>query len=232
MTINTAWARLLVATGMGAVLLISPAGAEMVLSQVIIDLQPEQLTRGDVEVWNNGKDRMYVSAEPFEIRNPGGPAEQRVAADDPELSGILVSPQRLILEPGERRMVRIAAIGERPAVDRVYRVAIKPVAGKITASGSALNVFVGYDALVLVRPAALKGDVVGERDGNTLTLRNEGNTSQELFDGRQCDAAGARCQALPGKRLYAGTVWRQTLPFTTVVTYRSTTGASVRSRTF
>lgn len=210
----------------------SMAGAEMVLSQVVVDLLPGKPPRDDIEVFNDGPERMYVSAEPFEIVGAGTPDERREPATDPDRSGILVSPQKLILAPGERRTIRIAALGERPAKDRVYRVAIKPVAGPISAAQSALKVFVGYDALVLVRPETLSGDVVGERKGRSLTLTNAGNTAQELFDGRQCDAAGKDCRALPAKRLYPGVSWQQTLPFDTPVTYKAGIGPTIRSRQF
>ena len=171
-------------------------------------------------------------ADPFEIRNPGTPQEQRIPAADPEQSGLLVAPQRLVLEPGERRLVRIAATGERPAADRIYRVAIKPVAGAITADRSALKILVGYDTLVLVRPAQFTGDVTGQRNGKILTLANAGNTSQELFDGRQCDASGKDCRDLPAKRLYAGATWSQPVPFDTPVSYKASIGGTVRQRTF
>jgi P pilus assembly chaperone PapD len=210
----------------------SLARAEMVLSQVIVDLLPGKPPREDIEVWNDGPDRMYVLAEPFEIRGAGTPAEQRVPAGPPDESGLLVSPQRLVLAPGERRTIRIAAIGEPPASDRVYRVAIKPVAGQVSAEQSALKVFVGYDTLVLVRPRQFTGDVEAERSGRTLTLRNAGNTAQELFDGRQCDAAGAHCQALPARRLYPGASWEQTLPYETPVTYKAAIGPTIRTRQF
>ena len=206
--------------------------AEMVLSQVIVDLLPGQPMRDDIEVHNSGEERMFVAADPFEIRAPGTPAEERVAAPDPEESGLLVSPRRLVLEPGERRTIRIAAIGGRAATDRVYRVAIKPVAGAVSADRSALKVFIGYDALVLVRPERMAGDVAAERRGRTLVLRNPGNTAQELFDGRQCDAAGANCQPLPAKRLYPGAEWEQTLPFDTPAAYKIAAGPAVRERQF
>jgi P pilus assembly chaperone PapD len=210
----------------------SLAQAEMVLSQVIVDLMPGKPLRDDIEVWNDGPERMYVAADPFEIRNPGTPQEQRVPAADPEQSGLLVAPQRLVLEPGERRLIRIAAIGERPAADRIYRVAIKPVAGAVTADRSALKVLVGYDTLVLVRPAEFTGDVTGQRAGKILTLANAGNTSQELFDGRQCDASGKDCRDLPAKRLYAGATWSQPVPFDTPVSYKASIGGTVRQRSF
>ncbi|MBT2133020.1 hypothetical protein KK137_01630 [Croceibacterium sp. LX-88] len=210
----------------------STAQAEMVLSQVIVDLLPGKPPREDIEVWNDGEERMYVSAQPFEIRAAGTSAEERVPAGVPEESGILVAPQRLVLEPGERRTIRVASIGDRAAADRVFRVAIKPVGGPITADVSALKVFVGYDTLVIFRPEEFTGDVDGQRAGRTLRLVNDGNTAQELFDGKQCDASGSNCQELPSKRLYPGAVWEQTLPFETEVTYKSAVGPTVRERRF
>ena len=224
-----------VAIALSALLVLASAGpamGEMVLSQVIVDLLPAKPPRDDIEVWNDGDERLYVSAEPFEIRAPGTPAETRAPAGTPEESGLLVAPQRLILEPGERRTIRIALIGERPPSDRVFRVAIKPVAGPVSASTDALKVFVGYDTLVLVRPEGPTSEIEGQRASRTLTLRNTGNTAQELFDGRQCDASGADCRALPAKRLYPGATWEQILPFDAEVTYRSSIGPETRERRF
>jgi P pilus assembly chaperone PapD len=209
-----------------------PARAEMVLSQVIVDLIPAKPPRDDIEVWNNGPDRMYVSATPFEIRNAGTPAEQRIAAGDPDASGLLVSPRKLVLSPGERRTIRIAAIGDRPRSDRVFRVAITPVVGPVTADESALKVLVGYDALVLVRPEQFAGDVTAERHGTTLILRNAGNTAQEMFDGRQCNREQTDCRSLPAKRLYPGESWEQTLPFASPVSYKAAIGAKIKQRSF
>lgn len=208
------------------------ARADMVLSQVIVDLQPGNPPRDDIEVWNDGAERMYVSAEPFEVLAAGTPEERRVPAGTPEESGILVSPQRLVLEPGERRTVRIAMIGERPAIDRVFRVAIMPVAGMVSADASALKVFVGYDTLVIVRPDQLAASIEAQRSGRTLVLRNTGNTAQEVFDGKQCDSAGSGCRALPAKRLYAGAVWEQTLPFDAPVSYKAAIGPRISQQEF
>jgi P pilus assembly chaperone PapD len=227
---------ILVRAGLVLVVTLGLAGwahAEMVLSQVIVDLLPGKPPREDVEVFNNGPERMYVSAEPFEILKAGTSGEQRVPiVPDPEQSGILVSPEKLILAPGERRTVRIAAIGERPATDRVYRVAIKPVAGPISADQTALKVFVGYDALVLVRPAQFTGDLTGKRVAKELTVTNASNTAQELFDGKQCDPTGKNCRSLPAKRLYSGVSWQQSLPFDSPVTYKAAVGPIIRDRTF
>lgn len=204
----------------------------MILSQVIVDLHPDNPPRGDIEVFNDSDERLYVAADPFVIENPGLQNELRVAAGRPDVSGLLVSPQRMVLAPGERRTIRIALIGERSPTDRVYRVAIRPVTGDVSSEANAIKVLVGYDTLVIVRPEEFTGDIVGERDGEKLILRNSGNTAQELFDGRQCDETGRNCQALLSKRLYPGATLEQSLPYATPVEYKTAIANSVRKRVF
>lgn len=221
-----------VLAAMAAFGLAAGAHAELVLSQVVVDLGPGKPAREDIEVFNSGDERMYVAAQPFTIVNPGAPDQQREPAVDPDRSGILVTPQKLVLEPGERRLIRIAATQPRPATDKIYRVTIKPVAGEVSASTSALKVFVGYDTLVIYRPETIGGAVEGQRSGGQLVLTNNSNTAQELFDGKQCDAAGANCQALASKRLYPGGTLTQALPYDTKVTYQIGIGDKVSSVTF
>ncbi|MGN3975235.1 hypothetical protein [Tsuneonella sp. SYSU-LHT278] len=206
--------------------------AELVLSQVIVDMAADKPPTEDIEVWNDSAERMYVQAEPAEILHAGTAEEQRIAAGDPGAAGLLVSPRRLILAPGERRTVRVASVGTRSTSDRVYRVAIRPVTGPVSVETTAIKVLVGYDVLVIVRPETRTGEVIGERRGHTLVLRNESNTSQEIFAGRQCNADGTDCRALPAKRLYPGNSWEQTLPFPTSVRYSVSSGAAMTTRDF
>ena len=217
---------------LAATLAATPVQAEMVLSQVIVDMKPDAPAVQDVEIWNDGAERLYVAVDPARIDDPGGPGEARVAEPDPAARGLLVAPQRLVLEPAERRIVRVAAMSERGPRDAVYRLAIRPVAGAIGASGSALKVFVGYDALVLVRPAKIAGEVTGVRQGRLLTLRNESNTAQEVYDGKQCAGDGEGCRALPAKRLYAGASWAIELPYDGSSEFAVTDGTTSRRTRF
>lgn len=179
------------------------ASAELVLSQLVVELTPGTSSRVDVEVWNNDPDRSFVSVEPREIIAPGTAAESRRDDPDPEKLGLLVSPSRMILEPGQRKLLRIAALRGADH-ERVYRVTVKPVVGQLSAEKSGLKVLVGYDLLVLVRPAQAKVLVSGTRSGGTLTLHNGGNVSVELTEGKACAPQGKGCDELPGGRLYAG----------------------------
>lgn len=199
-------------TVVGAFLLTTPARADLVLSELIVDLQPGKLMREDVEVWNNSPERSYVSIEPREIINPSLPSQSELKDPDPEKLGLLVEPSRMILEPGQRRLVRMAVISPEPDRERVYRVTIKPVLGVIRADDSGLKVVVGYDVLVLVRPAQPAAHVTASRIGRKLMFSNSGNVSVEVIDGRQCTSVRKQCAELPGKRLYPGASWTVDLP--------------------
>ena len=208
------------------------ARAEMVLSKVVVELGEGRAASDDIEVWNDGPETIYVVAEPSEIVSPGTVAERRERVVDPTVSGLLVSPQRLVLQPGQRRQVRIAHVLAQPARDRVYRVTIKPVAGALVARGDAVKVFVGYDVLAIVRSAKVAGEVKGVRVGRTLRFENSTNTSWEIYDGRQCDASGRDCIALPATRLYSGAEWKVELGRDTRVAYKLTDGRTVVTRAF
>lgn len=203
-----------------SVTLATPAAAELVVSQLVVEFKPGASRTSDIEITNNSTERSYVVVEPREIVNPSSPSERPVTTPDPGKLGLLVSPARFILEPQQRRTLRIAAIGPAAERERVYRVTVKPVTGEVTGSESGLKLLVGYDLLVLVRPAAIRTDIKVERSGLGLTLTNGGNASVEITEGKQCDDKGANCQTLPGKRLYAGASWTQTLPRPTGGQYR------------
>lgn len=201
-----------------------PAHAEMVLSQVIVDLQSGRPSRDDIEVWNGGTDRMYVLVEPSRIQSPGTSDEQRITNPDPAITGLLATPSRMVLEPGQRKVIRLAALLQRDETERVYRVTIKPVAGPVSSESNAIKVLVGYDVLVLYRPEHVTGTVTATRIGQKIVFHNESNTAQELFEGRQCDTSGQNCLTLPATRLYAGAQWSVNLEYDTPVEYRLTSG--------
>ena len=194
-----------------AILSSTPASAELVLSELIIDLQPSKSARRDIEVWNNSPERSFVVIEPRLVENPGLPQQAFRRDPDPEKLGLLVSPQRMILEPGQLKLVRIGSLLGSSNREQVYRVMVKPVVAGLQSDEPGLKIEVGYDVLVMVRPAQPNPQVAGVRNGRELSFQNLGNVSVELVDGRQC-ADTRNCSALPGKRLYPGAYWTVKLP--------------------
>ena len=184
----------------------SVAQAQIALNKIILDFSGND-TRQDVEVVNNGEETAFVVVEPARIESPGTSAEQRITSRDPDELGLLVTPNRLVLEPGERKLVRLAVIDPATSVDRIYRVTVKPVLGEVSATETALKLLVGYDLLVMVRPTNAVPDVSFERSGRSVVVTNNGNTNALLSEGRQCGNGGENCVELPSKRLYAGGRW-------------------------
>lgn len=210
----------------------APAQADIFLSDLIVDLQSGKQLRDDVEVWNNGPERAYVAIEPREIVRPGTPDETIRTDPDPEKLGLLVTPTRMVLEPGQRKIIRLASLVGAPQTERVYRVTVRPVVGGIESSSSGLKILVGYDVLVLVRPATPASGVSATRSAGKLTFVNDGNVSVELVDGRQCDSSRTHCADLPGKRLYAGATWTEPLSSDLPVEYTVKSPGQVARRVF
>lgn len=221
-TRRQAFRKCLFAMGMSfiAMLPIAPVSAELAVSQLIVELKPGASRSADIEIYNDSDERSFVSVEPREILNPGLSTEKPLLSPNPEKLGLLVSPTRLVIEPHQRRRLRIAAIGLVHPQERIYRVTVKPALGDVTGTETGLKLLVGYDLLVLVRPPANKAKVEVTRTDSVLTIVNRGNASVELAEGKQCDGNGNNCQLLRSKRLYAGATWQQSLPRPTPGEYR------------
>ena len=190
-----------------------PATAQIVLSEVIVDLDQKRGGAADIEVLNEGEQRTYVGIEPFEIFNAGTPQQQRQPLANPREAAVLVTPRKIVLEPGERKTIRIALLGPRPASDRVLRVTIKPVAGELVTNADALKLLIGYDTLVFVRADAIRGSIDAVREDGKAIITNNSNTAYELSQGKACPAdvetssTNKECADLPGTRLYPGVTW-------------------------
>jgi P pilus assembly chaperone PapD len=207
------------------------ARAGLSVAPVIVDVPPNQPPRGDVELLNDGTETLYVVVEPAKIEHPGGPDETRVRLADPQALGLLATPNRLVLEPGQRKFVRLAFLQPPGDADRIYRVTVKPVIGDVKATETGLKILIGYDLLVIQRPAKPEASLVAARDGGVLTLKNAGDTNAELFQGQQCDAQ-RHCTALPGHRLYAGTSWSVAIQPGLPVDYSVKVGAKITAQRF
>lgn len=191
-------------------LLAAPASAELALSQLVVELPPASKA-SDVEVFNDSAERMFVVADPREILNAGMPDEQSRITPNPDDLGLLISPRRMILEPGQRRTLRVARLKPELAKERIFRVTVKPVVGDVTSSDSGLKLMVGYDVLVIARPATSRTDIVVSRSAKAVAISNRGNASVELGEGMRCSTEVKTCEPLPPKRLYAGASWQLNL---------------------
>ena len=195
------------------------AVAQMVLDKVVLDFLPGQPPRDDVVVQNPSQEPLFILVEPSRIMNPGQPSEERVQFRDPGELGLLVTTNRFIVQPGQRKIIRFAVIGPAIEQDRIYRVTVRPIVGQVESQTTAVKVVFGYDLLVIVRPPNPEPKIEWNRDGLKLSVKNVGSTNALLSQGKQCNADGEDCKDLPPKRLYPGAQWDHELERDTPVEY-------------
>lgn len=194
-----------------------PASAHLSIDKLWVEFEEGDRERNDLIIRNDSEDRYYVSIAVSEVLQPGTENETRVTEADPERLGLLVTPNKLVLEPGAIRSIRLVSLNSGLTSDRVYRVLISPQVGAIKTAGGvdeargiAIKMLAAYDVLVVDRPTQRSSDIVAERDVGALTLRNQGNTNVLLAGGSVCPASvgnapdEGRCRAIAARRLYAG----------------------------
>jgi len=191
------------------------SGAQMLIDNAIVYFGKEYPDRRDIEVANTGKSPLYLRVTPYEITHPGTPEEKKVKASDPRQTGLLVTPAKLVVAPGGRKRIRFVNLDKNRSAERVFRVLLQPVAGKVKSTQTGLKLLIGYEVLVLAQPADIRPDLQAHRNGRELVLDNQGNVDIYLRDVRQCPPSEkdrSRCQMLRDKRLYPGNSWSLKLP--------------------
>lgn len=205
----------------------TPVSAQLSVDRLWVDFEPGTPHRADIIIRNESADRYYITVAPAEIVDPGTDTERRVEQTDPEQLGLLVTPNRLVIEPGGSRSVRMISLNEDVPQDRIYRVKITPQVGDIQAAapegarGIAIKVLAAYDILVTSRPNKVKADLKVNRTQDELVISNVGNSNTLLYEGKAC--AGSKnstgstddeseCADLGARRLYPGNIWKITVP--------------------
>ncbi len=184
--------------------------AQITVDQSVLEFDPGQKTR-DLEVRNEGEHKIYLDLKIAEIIDPHTAEPGRVELDDPRTAPVLVSPEQLLVLPGQRKRVRLIMREAATDIDRVFRLSVKPFTGKVNLGAalpgkttSGIKVLLGYEILLLSRPENLEPQMKVERSDSSLALTNTGNTNVLLRRIAQCEKDGSDCIELQPNRLYAG----------------------------
>lgn len=188
-----------------AMLLASHSHASLGIDRSILVFEPGNPPRQDVIAGNSGDTNLFLEVEVLEVSDPGTDKEQRTVVRDPESIGFVAAPRRLMVPPGGRRPIRLMNLNGHGDVERVYRVNVKPVMPPAETRGMGVRLIVAYQVLVFVAPKKSVVSLDSQRDGNKLTLINNGNVNILLSNGAQCPMANSQdCDPVQGKRLYPG----------------------------
>lgn len=193
------------------------AYANLSIDKLWIDFESGQSGRSDIVIRNDSEDRYYISVVVSEILDPGTDDEKRVQEIDPEKIGLLVTPNRIVLDPGAIRSIRLVSLNNSLAKDRVYRVLISPQVGAIKSKlneeneqAIAIKLLAAYDVLVIARPNDSAPEIQSVRTAGSVVLSNSGTTNVLVLDGFVCpEDAGDEpsvetCTTFPTKRLFSG----------------------------
>ncbi len=211
----------------------SSSFASIAVDRSIIYLTAGQLPRQDVFVYNHGAQKAYVETEVFEVLDPGTAAEKRQKAENLEELLLLVSPKKMVIAPNDHKRVRFSYLGDHSS-ERVFRINVTPVIGKIVAKETAVKLVVAYQILLVVTPDNAHANIVCERQGKQLLLTNKGNTNVLLTRMIICqskDQPSNECtEVKESTRLYAGNTWLLDLPDTKSFVEFEVTDGSQSSR--
>ncbi len=201
--------------GLVAVLAATPARAEFIINQAILEFNDTSGTQQDIDMISRSEGSDYVVTEVYEVRDAGLPSESKQLVDDPGKSGLVVTPNKTILAGGSRQVLRFVLLDPLSDHERIFRVAVKPVVGDLgTSAKMGLKVLVGYEVLVIVRPATIAPQFTVERQGKMLTVKNRGNSNILLQPVEQCAANNPKdCAQTPPARIYPQQMATVTLPY-------------------
>ena len=209
-----------------------PAHADLSANPIILEFQDGRDSRKDINVSNSGDRTAYITVEAVRIANPGEAKEEYISSPDPAEIGLLVAPRSIVLKPNEQKVIRVVMLDKDISEDKAWRVNIMPVAGDIESDSNVVVTQLGYRALVYARPEDAFGEIQGQREGNSLTVKNTGNTNIMLEGLEQCDAASGDCRKLPLKRLWPGQSKDIELPFAAPANFKIRGPKGVNETTF
>jgi P pilus assembly chaperone PapD len=168
----------------------APAVARIDANPAVHIFEPGAAAETTVTVTNSGTGKAFVVTRVREVMARGETDEKLREDPNPETLGLIASPGRMVLETGERRGVRIVPTGPAINDDRVWRVLVSEVAGKVKDGQSGVAFLLAYDILIIKRPDDARVAVSGKRAGKELTLTNSGNSFGMVTEVRHCPSGG------------------------------------------
>ncbi len=128
------------------------AQSSMRLDRNVVYFDPSDPDRQDVVVQNPDAEPMYLEVEVMQVVHPGTPDEQLIKVRGAREAGLLVSPNKLVVPAGGRKLLRFVNLAGRGDEERIYRVNVTPKLGEIKATAAAVKKLV-EDAKDLSRNA-------------------------------------------------------------------------------
>ncbi len=217
------------------------AQADLIVDRSIIVYDDLEVSKEDVVVFNSDEaENLYLNVVPYRVQRPGRPDQELVPVSPKDGLEFLASPNRLIVPPQSRSIVRMLDLQPRGDHERVYRINIIPATapekggkGSGDKIDSRLSILVAYQVLAIVLPENPQASIEAQRSATSAVFRNSGNANYLLTDGEQCNPAHPDdCVALQDRRIYPRNSWDLQLPFDGPFRYKVRTHEGLTSMEF
>jgi Mat/Ecp fimbriae periplasmic chaperone len=204
----------------------STTQAAFVLDRSIVIMDSGSNGREDITVINDSQtEKLYVSVDLYSVASPGQTDQKLQIPDPSSKKEFIASPTKLVIPPGERKLVRLLNLIGPNDKERVYRINFTPIVkplevekiepnedGEIIQPG--VQIVVAYQVLVIVLPEDSKKQMMVTREGKNATFSNTGNVNILLYNGQQCNPDNkSECSKITGFRLYPGNIKSVELPY-------------------
>jgi P pilus assembly chaperone PapD len=159
-------------------------------------------------ITNDGDGIGYVNIDTYRIKYDGS-TMQSIEKKNPKEFGLLVSPSKLILQPGQSKKVRVKRFKFGNKTEYMYEVIAKPVPrpreiGEETKKSMQTKTTITMAALtrVFLPPAKLDPQLTAKQSKKVVTFTNTGNTTMQV--GRIQICLADNCRKAYAFELYPG----------------------------
>lgn len=228
--------------GLIFLLAFSSAQGDLLISRSIIIFDDILKSKEDVTVVNDDpENNLFVQVESFRVDAPGATNEQLVPIDGDPDPTFIVTPTKLIVDPGGTSLVRLLNLQAPDQIEMVYRINFLPIEKPIELVENPNNdmispmieILIAYQVLAIVLPLDPQAIVELARNGKIAVFTNPANANYLLVAGQQCNPLDENeCLELPSKRIYPGNRWELELPYDGPFTYDSRTHEGNRPNYF
>ncbi|WP_221775153.1 hypothetical protein [Pseudomonas sp. MSSRFD41] len=143
----------------------SLAAGILQLSDSVLRLEPGA-RMPQLHVENTGDTPLFLDVRQELLVNPGQSPEELMPVEQVQAPSLLISPQRLVLSPGQKRQMTLRTLSA-PARHRVWRLTFRPRQRVIVETttpdqqGAPLSLNIGYGVLIYQMAAHLPqtGDI-------------------------------------------------------------------------
>ncbi|ELQ18971.1 periplasmic chaperone protein [Pseudomonas fluorescens BRIP34879] len=165
------------------------ASANVMVYPMSLTMNDVNLSKNQFKVYSKSDKVQYLNIYVKEVLNPATAQEKEVPVSILSGSGIIASPQKIILPPGGEHTVRLRSLSS-PNKELLYRVYVEPVAANtdedhvVTEGGGSVGISLTWGVLVYSKPKI--SEVKLGVDLKKGTIENTGNVHTWIKDVSMC----------------------------------------------